>query len=87
MRSDNQRKNLVYGLAMITFPSLLTQTDPETGNTVPKSGTKYNWSYSGSGTSRVLTVSFSGATLTNANKSTLQTSCNTQFGTSKVVVQ
>jgi hypothetical protein len=85
--TDNQRKNYVYDIAVKTFPSQLTQTDPETGSTVPKTGVKYNWSFSGSGSSRVLTISFTGVTLTTANKSTLQTACNTRFGSGKVVVQ
>ena len=86
MMADNQRKNLAYGIALKTFTSLLTQTDLESG-VIPKAGTRYNWSYSGSGTTRVLTVSISGATLTTTNKTTWQTSCNTQFGSGKVVVQ
>jgi len=87
MLTDVQRKNFVYGIALKTFTSLLTQTDIETGLPIAKTGTKYNWSYSGSGTTRVLTVSITGATLTTTNKTTWQTSCNTQFGSGKVVVQ
>ena len=68
--SENTRKNLVCAQMV----SVLATVDPLT---IP-------WSYSGTGASRVLNVTFPGATA--ANVTSLQNYCNSTFGSGTVVV-
>ena len=81
---ENQRKNLTYS-QLLTI-SGMSSTDSN-GNLVLKNGITINFSWSGSNTSRVLTVSVSGLTLTTQQKNTIQNFCDTTFGAGKVIVQ
>ena len=82
---NNRRKNHTEGEFMSRLPSTLTTTDAE-GNIVYKNGIKFNWSFSGVGKDRVLTVNYTGVTLTNPQKNTLQGVLDTRFGVGKVVI-
>ena len=46
----------------------------------------FNFSFSGTAPNRVLTISFTGITLTTQQKNTLQTALNTRFGSGKVLI-
>lgn len=81
----NQRKNKVEGALLSQLTSVLADTNPE-GSLVWKNGIKFNWSFSGNGDSRVLTISVSGITLTTNQKNIIQNWCNTNLGTGKVLV-
>lgn len=87
LHSDNQRKNFVLTDCINQFSSILGQTDTDSGTIVLKKGITFNFSYSGSGDTRILTISFSGVSLTTQQKTTLQNLINTKYGSGKVVVQ
>jgi hypothetical protein len=76
VKAENQRKNAV--------PLLVTALVPTVTNTVWLN--QVTWSFSGSGQTRVLTVNL-GALLTAPQKTTLQTTCDTQLGVGAVVIQ
>lgn len=82
---NNTRVGKFMRQALTSLPTQLSQTLAN-GAIILKDGIELSWSYSGSGTSRVLTVSFTGVTLTGAQKNALQTACNTLFGVGKVTV-
>ena len=46
----------------------------------------YRWTYSGTGATRLLSVSFVGIAVSGARKNQIQGACDTQFGPGKVVV-
>jgi len=81
---ENTRKNRVDGLFMDNIAALV-ETNPD-GARVYKQGINFNWSFSGSGNNRVLTVFISGLNLTNNQKNTIQALCDSTFGTGKVVI-
>lgn len=81
---QNRRKNITLSEALDRFIAL-QETDTD-GNIVLKKGISFNYSWSGSGDSRVLTISFTGVNLTTPQKNTLQTALNTRFGVGKVIV-
>ena len=56
------------------------------GNRQLKPALGFNFSWSGTAPNRVLTISFSGITLTTQQKNTLQTALNTRFGSGKVLI-
>jgi hypothetical protein len=68
---DNKRKNLMFS-ALQTIKASVKYQD-------------ISWSFSGSGSSRVLNVNSSG-TLTAQQKTQLQNACDLQFGAGKVVI-
>lgn len=82
---NNRRKNYTDQTFRETLSSVLATTD-SSGNLVWKNGITLNWSFSGTGDSRVLNVSVSGVILTTNQKNTLQNACNTKFGVGKVIV-
>jgi hypothetical protein len=84
--AENQRKNNTLRLALVNLSAQLAGTDPVSGAISLKQGIIFNWSFSGTGETRVLDISFSGITLTAQQKTTLQTFCNTNFGSGKAVV-
>ena len=70
--AENRRKNQLLPIAQSV---LATITDAH-----------YRWSFSGSGSARVLNVSFAGITISGARKTQIQAICDTQFGPGTVVV-
>lgn len=84
MLDENQRKNKVYQGIIDSLPSQLSSTGAAGGSL--KSGIIYNVSYTGTAPNRVLNVSYTGITLTTAQKSSAQNWCNTNIGSGKVVV-
>ncbi len=84
--SEQKRKNKILGFLINAGISGLTDIDADSGSVVIKKGIAFNWSWSGTGDSRVLTVWLTGFTLTTQQKNTAQTWCNNQFGSGKVTV-
>lgn len=84
---ESQKVNWTLTNALSSFSAQLADTDPDTGSLVLKKGITLNWSFSGTFPNRVCTISFSGITLTNQQKNTLQTKANQLFGNGQVIVQ
>jgi hypothetical protein len=80
-----RRKNHIIGEVLSRFPAIAGKLD-ENGSLVLKDDKTVNWSFSGTGDSRVLNISFVGITLSNAQKNTLQNAVNTRFGAGKIVI-
>ena len=86
---ENKRKNLVHKALLETGSLSLSQTviGPDGSGTLQfKPGIAFSWSWSGSNGSRVLTISVTGVTLTTAQKNTIRTYCDANFGAGKVMV-
>ncbi len=81
---EKPRKNVVLQDLLDNGPTGLS--DLVNGNRQLKSNIKFNFSDSGEAPNRVLTVSFTGLTLTTQQKSSLQTLINNKFGSGKVVI-
>ena len=81
---ENPRKNITLGLCMDNGPAALFDTNTD-GSKQLKNGISYNFSFSGTAPNRVLTISFTGITLTNQQKNTIQTVLNNRFGVGKVI--
>jgi hypothetical protein len=85
VNEENPRKNITLQMLLDNGPSTLY--DLVGGTTrVLKKNIGFNFSWSGTAPNRVLTVSFTGITLTNAQKNTAQSVLNTRFGIGKVVL-
>jgi len=84
--SDNRRKNLTEGWMLQNLTSVLGQTNPD-GVIIWKNGVTYNWSWSGLGDTRVLTISITGINLTTNQKNQIRTFCDSTFGLGKVIIQ
>ena len=81
---ENPRKNIALQVALDNGPSTLY--DMVDGQRQPKPTITYNYSWSGTPPNRVLTISFTGISLTNAQKTTIRTALNTRLGTGKVLI-
>jgi ABC-type transporter MlaC component len=90
---ENTRKNHTLGLALDNGPASLFDESNDTdndGNTVTvrtlKRSITFNWSWTGTGASRVLNVTFIGISLTNQQKNTIRNILNNRFGIGKVII-
>jgi hypothetical protein len=81
---ENPRKNLSLGECLANGPSALFDTID--GTRQLKNGISFNWSWSGTAPDRVLTISFTGISLTTNQKNTIQTFLNNKFGANKVII-
>ena len=81
---ENPRKNTALQTALDNGPS--TMYDMNGTQRVIKPTVTYNYSWSGTAPNRVLTISFTGVSLTTAQKSTIQTAENTKHGNGKVAI-
>ena len=81
---ENPRKNNALKGCLDNGPAALFDTID--GTRQLKGNITYNWSWSGTAPNRVLTISFTGITLTTQQRNTLQTALNTLFGVGKVVI-
>src|SRR5215211_3346717 len=78
---ENPRKNLSLDEILQNAPSTSWFDVQADGTRVFKSGIITNWTWSGTSPNRVLTLTFTGITLTTQQKNTLQTRLNNRFGT------
>ena len=81
---ENPRKNTALQVALDNGPTTLY--DLSGTSRVLKPTITYNYSWSGIPPNRVLTISFTGVSLTNAQKTTIRNALNTRFGTGKVLL-
>lgn len=81
---ENPRKNNTLQHILDNGPNTLY--DLQGTSRILKQTVNYNFSWSGTAPNRILTVSFTGVTLTNTQKNSIQTFLNTKFGTNKVII-
>lgn len=79
--------NITLGAALDNLTTQLAQADPISGALSLKPGITLNFVFSGTFPNRVCTISFTGVTLTNQQKNTLQNKANQFFGAGKVIIQ
>lgn len=84
LTEENPRKN--NALQTILDNGSTSLSDIVGSNKVMKKGINFIFTYSGTAPNRVLTVSFTGVTLTNQQKNSAQTFLNNKFGAGKVVL-
>ena len=84
---ENRRKNLVDKRLKADLRNVLWETVLDSGgNLVFKSGITINFSWSGTGSTRVLMLTVTGISLTNSQKNAVDNYCTNQFGAGKVVL-
>ena len=81
---ENPRKNITRQLCLDNGPAALFDTID--GVRQFKNGISYNFSWSGVAPNRVLTISFTGITLTTQQRTTIQNVLNNRFGAGKVTI-
>lgn len=89
IRTENITKNRALTLALTSFPTKLGKSVADelgSESIVLKDEVNYDYSFSGVAPNRTLRVSFTGANLTAAEKSSFQSSADAEFGTDKVAV-
>jgi hypothetical protein len=79
---ENPRKNIAQQLIRDNAPSVLLETN-QLGQTILK---HFDISWSGTAPNRVLTITFTGISLTTQQKNQLQTFLNNRFGSGKVLI-
>jgi hypothetical protein len=82
---ENPRKNFAFQHVLDNGPAALSDTTPE-GAKVLKQNLTYNFSWSGTAPDRVLTISFTGISLTTTQRNAIQTFLNNRFGSGKVIL-
>jgi len=82
---ENPRKNQAYQHILDNSPTT-SLYDIVNGTRQLKNGITFSWSWSGTAPNRVLTISYTGITLTTAQKNSIQTFLNTRFGAGKVLI-
>lgn len=83
--NENPRKGGSLQIFLDNGPTSLWELN-EDGARILKKGIKFNFSWSGTAPNRVLTISFTGITLTTQQKATAQNLINNKFGSGKVIV-
>lgn len=82
---ENPRKNLTYQGILDNSPTA-NLYDIVNGTRQLKAGITFNFSWSGTAPNRVLTISYTGITLTTQQKNSIQTWLNSNFGVGKVII-
>jgi len=81
---ENPRKNIAYQLILDNGPAALS--DLIDGTRQLKAGITINLTWSGTAPNRVVTISYTGITLTTNQKNSIQTFLNNRFGAGKVLI-
>lgn len=84
VKEENQRKNLSHQFIMDNGPAGLS--DLVNGVKTLKNNITISWTWSGTPPDTILTLSYSGITLTQNQRNTVQSALNTRFGSGKVVL-
>jgi len=84
LMDENPRKNIAHQLILDNGPTSLS--DIVDGSKQLKAGITLNFSWSGTAPNRVLTISYTGITLTTNQKNSVQTFLNNRFGVGKVLI-
>ena len=85
LTEENPRKNITKQHILDNSPTTALY-DIVNGNRQLKPNIFFNYSFSGTAPNRVLTISFTGITLTTNQKNTIQSALNTRFGSGKVLI-
>ena len=87
VRNENVRKNKAHGqlLALSQIGDVVLQPNGETYFQL-KNGITINYSFTGTGADRVLSVSVVGYNLSTTQKNTLTAWCETNLGVGKVII-
>lgn len=81
---ENQRKNIAFRIALDNGPtSLYTMIG---GIRKLRDTVGFSFSWTGTAPARVLSLSFTGVSLTNTQKTTIRNALNTRFGIGKVLL-
>lgn len=86
---ENKRKNRIWGQLLSGFVGPLSEVKTKPDGTTYldfKSSVSVEWAYTGTGSTRILTVTVTGVNLTNAQKNAIQNYCDANFGVGKVVL-
>ena len=87
VKEENPRKNLSLDEILQNAPNTnWFDIDAATGSRVFKKNITINWVWSGTAPNRVLTLTFTGISLTTAQRNTLQTRLNNRFGIGKITL-
>lgn len=87
VNEENPRKNFSLDEILQNAPNNnWFDIDADSGARVFKKGITINWNWTGTAPNRVLTLTFTGVSLTTAQKNTLQTRLNNRFGNGKVIL-
>jgi hypothetical protein len=81
---ENPRKNIALQTALDNGPNTLY--DMNGTQRVLKPAVGYNYSWSGTAPDRVLSISFTGVSLTTTQKNTIRNAINTRLGNGKVTL-
>lgn len=87
--SEQKRKNRLEGYLLSTPGLNITKTNINGAGqevTLFKDNVNYSWSFSGTGSDRVLGVNIAGGTLSSLQKTAMQTFCDATFGSGVVEV-
>ena len=84
LMDENPRKNIAHQLVLDNGPTALS--DLIDGTRQLKGNITLNFSWSGTAPNRVLTISYTGITLTTNQKNSIQTFLNNRFGAGKVLI-
>ena len=82
---ENPRKNVANQLVIDNGPSSLYDVQQDGSRTL-KNNITLTWTWSGVAPNRVLTISYTGITLTTNQKNQAQTFLNNRFGVGKVIL-
>jgi hypothetical protein len=85
VKEENSRKNIAHQGILDNGPSSLYDLTPE-GSRVLKGGITISWSWTGTPPNRVITLTYTGITLTTNQRNTAQTWLNNRFGAGKVIL-
>jgi hypothetical protein len=87
IKDENTRKNRALQYILDNGPASLYDLADDGVTRVLKPSITFNFSVSGTPPNRVVTVSFSGVTITSNQKQIAQNFCDNHFGVGKIVIQ
>jgi hypothetical protein len=82
LMDENPRKNIALQNCLDNGPPTLSDTIGTTKQL--KGNVSFDWSWSGTAPNRLLTISFSGVSLTGPEKNTMRNALNNRLGANKV---
>jgi hypothetical protein len=87
VKDENTRKNRALQYILDNGPASLYDLQSDGVTRVLKPSITFNFNITGTAPNRVVTVSFTGVTITQTQKNTAQTFCDNHFGVGKVLIQ
>jgi hypothetical protein len=83
---ENTKKNQGLQTALDNGPTSLFDVQTDGVTRILKNSITYSWTFSGTAPNRVITISFTGISFTNAQRNAIQSKLDTKFGSGKVVL-